>query len=214
MEHSFWHNKWQSNQVGFHQKSGHPEFVNFFPKLAEGASVLVPLCGKTKDMLWLAEQGYQVIGVELSEIAAQDFIKENELTATVLDKSIGESTFRLYQCEQLPISLWVGDFFSFDAELFDALYDRAALIALPKTMRADYLRKCQSLLKPSSHGLIITTVYDQNVASGPPFSVQDEELQSLWQGSLTRVADIEMIDEEPRWKAKGLTSFKEQFWCW
>ncbi|MFC3149955.1 thiopurine S-methyltransferase [Litoribrevibacter euphylliae] len=214
MEHSFWHNKWQLDQVGFHQENGHPELVKYFPKLSEGSSVLVPLCGKTKDMLWLVEQGYRVTGVELSEIAARDFFKENGLTAQVSERKVNGNDFNVFQCDQLPIVFVVGDFFNFNGESFDALYDRAALIALPQEMRADYIRHCQSLLKASSHGLIITTVYDQSVASGPPFSVLDEELISLWNGHLERVGAIELIEEEPRWKSKGLTSFKEHIWVW
>ncbi|GLQ32276.1 hypothetical protein GCM10007876_27550 [Litoribrevibacter albus] len=165
-------------------------------------------------MLWLAEQGYQVVGVELSEIAAKDFFAENGLTADVTDQSINGSQFLLYQCHQCAISIWVGDFFKFETDVFDALYDRAALIALPESMRPAYLAHCQALLKNGSNGLIITVVYDQTLASGPPFSVQPEELTSLWSGPLVKAGEIELIEQEPRWKSKGLTSFKEQFWRW
>lgn len=217
MEHSFWHNKWQSNQVGFHQENGHPEFVEHFPKLHAGARVLVPLCGKSVDMIWLAKKGYLVVGIELSEIAAIDFFKENGLTAKVSESLLDDEVFTCYQCDQLPITLWIGDFFKFQtgsSEAFDALYDRAALIALPEDMRASYIQHCQELLNEVSHGLIITTVYDQRLASGPPFSVTDEELHSLWGSTLTLCGEVELIDEEPRWQAKGLTSFKERFWSW
>ena len=212
MEHNFWHAKWQSNQIGFHQPQGHPEFVKFFPRLEEGARVLVPLCGKSKDLIWLADQGYQVVGVELSEIAAQDFFKENELAFELDEDSV--DGFKVYRAKELAIELYVGDFFKFQSERFDALYDRAALIALPESMRKSYADHCFSLLKEQSKGLVITTVYDQSLASGPPFSVPEEELLEIWKVELTKQGELELIEEEERWKSKGLTSFKEQFWCW
>lgn len=213
MEHSFWHQKWQSNQIGFHQEDVHPEFVRYFPSLKEGARVLVPLCGKSKDMIWLAQQGYQVVGVELSEIAAKDFLKENGLTAAVSDVSMKGSVLKRFDCNELTITFYVGDFFAFDAEPFDGLYDRAALIALPPEMRTSYVEHTKGLLIERAQGLVITTVYDQTKASGPPFSVSDEETQELWGSALTFKGEIELIDAEPRWKSKGLTSFKEKIWA-
>jgi len=212
MEHSFWHQKWQSNQIGFHQEKVHPEFVRYFPALGNGARVLVPLCGKSKDMIWLAQQGYQVVGVELSEIAAKDFLKENGLTASVSDVEMNDCVFHCYDCNELNITFYVGDFFSFE-ELFDGLYDRAALIALPLELRKPYVEQTKRLLAESAQGLVITTVYDQTMASGPPFSVSDEETQELWGRALIFKGELELIDAEPRWKSKGLTSFKEKIWA-
>ena len=141
MEHNFWHNKWQINQIGFHQKDEHSGLINHFPKLASGAKVLVPLCGKTVDMIWLAQQGYHVVGVELSELAAHAFLEENQLTATRKDIQLEGHSFVVFTCEALSIELYIGDFFKFNISDFDGIYDRAALIALPESMRSEYVQR-------------------------------------------------------------------------
>ena len=87
VDNAFWHSKWESKQLGFHQEKINSRLKKYWPTLglAEGSRIFVPLCGKTLDMLWLAET-HSVLGVELSDIAAQDFFSENRIEARTANK--------------------------------------------------------------------------------------------------------------------------------
>ena len=155
MEHQFWHEKWETDDLGFHLENYNPVLLRHWHSLdiPAGGPVLVPLCGKSVDMLWLAGQGHDVLGVELSEIAARSFFEENGLDAVRED--IGPYTS--YKSERVEILC--GDFFSLDpARLRDvvAIYERASLIALPATQRAKYVDKMKSLLQTGVRSLLIT----------------------------------------------------------
>ena len=134
MDEDFWQQRWARNEIGFHLNEVNPYLQQFWPALnvAPGAQVLVPLCGKSLDMLWLAEQGYRVLGVELAQAAVEAFFSEQGLVADI--DQVG--AFRRYRSG--AIEVLCGDFFSLTAaDLLEcrALYDRAALIALPAPMR-------------------------------------------------------------------------------
>lgn len=193
MQADFWHQRWAANQTGFHQSQANADLQRFWPELGigKGARVLVPLCGKSLDLVWLAEQGYRVLGVELSEKAVQEFFCEQKLTPVISQRD----AFKVYVCE--GIELWCGDFFALRAEdVADcvALYDRAALVALPPAMRERYVAHLASALPAECQGLLITLDYDQAKLDGPPFSVPDEEVRRLlaevWTLDAVQVSDV------------------------
>lgn len=211
MQHSFWLDKWQKNEIGFHQERFHPALRKHFPRLAKDSTVLVPLCGKSKDMLWLAEQGYQVIGVELAEQAILDFFAENDLEFTREEQ--GE--FIHFYTNGRAIHLIVGDFFSLDAKSLpqcDALYDRAALVALPQKMRSDYVKQCQSLLTVDARLFLINFSYDEAAMQGPPFSITNDEVEDLWQGKLQLIESFDLLAAESKFRDRGLSFMYEQTW--
>jgi len=190
MEPEFWHKRWSSNQIGFHLPEVNPYLQRFWPQLglAQGSRVLVPLCGKSLDLLWLAHQGYSVLGVELSEKAATDFFLEHELEPSVSE----EGTFKVFRAGDIEIRC--GDFFAMSVEdVADcaALYDRAALIALPVAMRERYAAHLQKIM-PACVGLLITLDYDQDEMPGPPFSVGNDEVLRL----LGNVWRLEVLQEQ------------------
>ncbi len=177
MEPEFWHKRWSSNQIGFHLPEVNPYLQRFWSQLglAQGSRVLVPLCGKSLDLLWLAHQGYSVLGVELSEKAANDFFLEHQLEPSVSE----EGVFKVFRAGGIEIRC--GDFFALSAaDVADctALYDRAALIALPVAMRERYAAHLQKIM-PACVGLLITLDYNQDEMPGPPFSVGNDEVQRL-----------------------------------
>lgn len=189
MEPGFWHDKWHQQQIGFHQQDINPFLVKYWQKLAlpAAAKVFVPLCGKSLDMCFLAEQGHQVIGCELNELAVQQFFSDNqlEMTKTV----VGEHQH--YQTEQ--ISLYQGDIFTLPNELTQdvtAFYDRAALIAWPESMRAQYAKQLASLLPSGSLGLLVTLDYPQEALNGPPFAVSPTWVETY----LTEYFEIQGLD--------------------
>ncbi|QSX29618.1 thiopurine S-methyltransferase [Shewanella cyperi] len=173
MEPGFWHDKWHSQQIGFHQSEINPLLVKYWSRvgLTEGSKVFVPLCGKSLDMLYLAEQGHQILGSELNSLAVEQFFSENGMDAA--DETVAEH--RQYVCG--PFSLLQGDFFTFPAQLSQAcegFYDRAALIAWPEQMRHDYAKQLAALLAPGARGLLITLDYPQEALVGPPFAVSPD----------------------------------------
>lgn len=190
MEPEFWHKRWSTNQIGFHLPEVNPYLQRFWSQLGveQGSRVLVPLCGKTLDLLWLAQQGYSVLGVELSEKAAADFFLEHQLEPSVSE----EGAFKVFRAADIEIRC--GDFFALSPEDVSdctALYDRAALIALPGPMRERYAAHLQKIL-PQCVGLLITLDYSQDEMPGPPFSVGDGEVQRL----LGEVWRLEVLQEQ------------------
>ena len=179
MNTDFWHKKWQTNQIGFNQTKPNPLMQQYIKTLdlKPGNRIFVPLCGKSIDMLWLLEQGYEVIGVEVNESACQAFFEEQNIQATITD--IGH--FRVYSHDK--ITLFSGDFFQLTPELLghvDAVYDRAALIALPSDLRQRYVAHLSELLTPQTRVLLITIAYDPDEMQGPPFSVDEQNVKELF----------------------------------
>lgn len=210
MQAEFWHSRWKNNQIGFHQSQVNAYLQQYWPALgvATGERVLVPLCGKSLDMLWLAGQGLQVLGVELSERAVEDFFNEHQLQPQVTQ----EGAFKVFRCEDVEIRC--GDFFALtaaDVGGCSALYDRAAVIALPEAMRKRYVAHLQAILPASAKGLLITLDYDQAQIDGPPFAVTDEEVQTLfvaWQP--LELAAHDVLDDSPKFQQAGASHLLER----
>lgn len=211
MEPKFWQERWARNQIGFHLPEVNPYLPRHWPSLAlaEDAKVLVPLCGKSLDLIWLASQGHRVLGVELSEQAVVAFFDEQNLTPRITRCG----PFQVYQADS--IELWCGDFFALDAQALadcTALYDRAALIALPPLMRAQYAEHLNNLLRPGCQGLLITLDYDQTQKAGPPFAVSDEEVKLLlgahW--SLQVIDEQDVLGESWKFVQDGVTRLDER----
>jgi thiopurine S-methyltransferase len=211
MDGEFWLARWASGQIGFHQDRVNPYLRRHWPELAlpVAAQVLVPLCGKSLDLLWLAEQGYRVLGVELAQRAVEDFFVEQGLQPQVSQ----QDAFAVYRADN--IELWCGDFFALSAELVagcSALYDRAALIALPAGMRLRYVAHLHGILAPGSSGLLVTLDYAQAQMAGPPFAVSDAEVHGLlargWQLQLLEECDV--LDENGRFRQRGLQRLDER----
>ncbi|GLX77062.1 thiopurine S-methyltransferase [Thalassotalea insulae] len=178
MKASFWHACWERNSLGFHQTAFHPFLAQYLlPRItAEHQSVFVPLCGKSDDMVWLAEY-MEVVGSELSDIACRDFFAEKQLPVTLTE----HGGFKCYQHQN--VSLWQGDFFQLEAKSFrpfDWIYDRAALIALPQEMQQVYVEHLTSFMGPETTLFLISVEFPQQEMSGPPFAVGADEINSLF----------------------------------
>lgn len=210
MEPTFWQERWARNQIGFHLPEVNPYLLRHWPSLtlAQGAKVLVPLCGKSLDLMWLASNGYHVLGVELSEQAVEAFFNEQNLTPRITRHGV----FKVYQADLIEV--WCGDFFALDAGILadcTALYDRAALIALPPLMRAQYAEQLNSLLRPGCQGLLITLDYDQTQKAGPPFAVTDDEVKVLlgFQWNLEVLDTQDILGESWKFVQDGVTRLEE-----
>ncbi len=210
MREEFWHERWSNNEIAFHQNAFNPLLQKYWPEfsLNKGTTVFVPLCGKSLDMLWLAENGYRVLGIEISSIAVSDFFIENDLTAQRSNKD----TFELWQSGNIDILC--GDFFNLEVQHLasvGAIYDRASLIAFPLVMRKRYVEHLRQIMPPSAETLLITLEYQQHEMEGPPFSVVLEEVRELYKywRRVDQLRRNEILDKVPRFKEKGLSSLIE-----
>lgn len=211
MDKQFWHERWEKNQIGFHQQEINSYLQEFWSRLqlAAGSTVFVPLCGKSRDMLWLLEQGYQVMGIELSPIAVADFFKENRLQPEVRT----ENGIEHWSCDELEILC--GDFFSLgarDVAHCDAVYDRASLIAMPPAMRPAYAEKLQTLFPTPRPILLVTMEYPQREMDGPPFAVHQDEVAGFYADrfAIDNILTRDILAESPRFQQRGVTSMRER----
>ena len=175
MEESFWQERWRESRIGFHEGEANSLLSRHFETLtlAKGSTVLVPLCGKSFDLEWIAAAGHQVIGVEFNQGAVEEVFQRNDLTPEIV-RINGLTRF-----SAAALTLYVGDFFDLTADLLPpihAIYDRAALVALPKQMRAQYARHLVSVTGGAPQ-LLISFDYPQETMQGPPFSVPEAEVR-------------------------------------
>lgn len=207
MDAQFWINAWNEGRTGFHLEKYNPKLIEFFSRLnpEEGRKVLVPLCGKTKDMLWLHENKLHVHGVELHQNAVESFFSENKLTPEIK----ADGTFTNFSYQNIVVSS--GDFFRLNENnVYDYIYDRASLVALPQSMREEYVAVVTRALKPQGQYLLIVYDYDQNEMQGPPFSISEEEIQRLYKNeySIQLLKSEELTEGNSRLSA--VKSMKEK----
>ena len=215
MKKEFWLERWERQETGFHQDDFNPYLRQYWPELhlARDSVVFVPLCGKSMDMLWLRNQGHQVLGVELSAIAVQAFFRENGYTPQhVSQHQVAGGKFE--QCEADDIRILCGDFFDLgkdDLEKVIAVYDRASLIALPPEMREHYVRHLVSILPPATQILLITLEYPQTEMQGPPFSVSASEVEAFYRehAKVRLLAQVDVLEQNPRFQQRGLSRMVE-----
>jgi thiopurine S-methyltransferase len=200
-----WIERWQEGRIGWHKAEGSASLKKYWR--VTDRSVLVPLCGKSVDLKWLADQGNRVVGVELSDIAIRAFFEEQTLEYTIVDGELPA-----YQATDAAITIYCGDYFDLHEVRCNGHYDRGALIALPGDIRAAYAAHTSSLLTPDAEQLIITLDYDEAVTVGPPFSVSDEELQSYWPELVCIDQRNDIADAPPKFVDVGLTSMLEKVW--
>lgn len=209
MDPEFWLERWQKNEIGFHASDVQPALATHWPALglAKRARVLVPLCGKSLDMVWLEQQGFHVAGAELSQIAVRDFFAARALEAAVRS----EADFEVWSAANCEI--WCGDFFALkpDALNVTAAYDRAALVAMPPDMQPRYAQKMAELLPAGGKVLLVGLDYDQGEMPGPPFAIPQGRVHDLFGQQF----DVTMLDvrdgmvKSEHLKARGLTRLEE-----
>ncbi len=178
MDNNYWRQKWLDGDIGFHQHQVEPALVANFAacQLPAKARIFLPLCGKTLDMLWLQQQGFQVVGAELSELAVAEFFQSLGVVPAIIEYP----NHRYYHSQ--GIGIWLGDVFDLNRTLLgqvDAVYDRAALVALPAAIRTRYAQHISSITAQAPQ-LLLSFVYEQQQYAGPPFSVSADEIEQLY----------------------------------
>ncbi len=210
MESEFWHKRWRDNAIPFHRERVNYYLEKYFHLLevGDGDEVLVPLCGKSVDMSWLRRHGCTVTGVELSDIAVRDFFAEQGIDAA----QRRDGAFDVLEGD--GITLMCGDFFALEAARaanVAAVYDRAALIALPGEMRARYVEHLHGITGPNVPTLLLTFEYPPEEIDGPPFSVGEAEVRALYQGKrkVTHLETQDRMGDEGRLVERGVTELRE-----
>lgn len=209
MELSFWKSRWEKGKTGFHSPIVNPKLKEYWPDfpLPKNSTVLVPLCGKSLDMRWLAEKGLQVIGIEISDIACHQFFEEQKLSFQI--KSKGD--FTVYESDNIKI--WQGDFFKMKPQYLPeihGIYDRAALVALPPKKREKYSKKIFTLTDSLCHIFLHSFEYPEMEMNGPPFSVSEEEIKQLYGNkfNITCLETIDILSNNEKFKRWGLSKLK------
>ena len=202
---------WREGRTRFHLDQVHPALMRYISQVPSGARILVPLCGKSLDLGWLKDQGYIVVGVELAEQAVSELFEHLEVEPT----RTPDGPFEIW--ESPGLSVYVGDIFELTADLagtFDAIWDRAALIALNPTDRTRYAPHVSSFLKKDSSVLLSVLLYDQQKMSGPPFSVTADEIYRLYAAcqSLEKLQSKNVTSRNPMFIEAGLDTVTENLW--
>ncbi len=209
MDADYWKSRWQHGETGWHRGEVMPLLQKHWPALQARPSseVLVPLSGKTLDMIWLADQGHRVLGIELSARGIEEFFAEQGLTDDVIDTPDGP----LHRAGD--IAILEADAFRVSEETLAGIrhvYDRAALIALPPDLRQLYVDTMYAHLPSGTTGLLITLEYPQQEKNGPPFSVHEDEVRRLfypnWDATLLERRDI--LQQQPSFIAEGVSALQ------
>jgi len=207
MDPSFWHQRWEKNEIGFHEAKPNALLVKHFHELsvAKGRRIFVPLCGKTLDIFWLLSRGYRVAGAELSQLAIEQLFIELGMQPEI------EAVGNVEQWSANNLDIFVGDIFAVSEKmlgLVDAVYDRAALVAFPEDLRTRYTAHLTKIANKSPQ-LLITYEYDQSLMAGPPFSVSNEEVHRHY----ATTYDLRFIaSTEVAGGLKGKAPAKENVW--
>lgn len=210
MKPDFWLDRWRTAQIGFHQAAVDRHLKAYWPllKLSANSPVFVPLCGKSLDLMWLRTMGHAVKGVELSPLALESFLMEHSIPARrrIL------ADFDAYEAD--GFTLFRGDFFKLTPALIgsvSAVYDRAALISWTPEARESYVRHLTLLTTRGTQTLLIAVEFPPGQMSGPPFPLTRDTIENLYAGhySIEELARHEILELEPRLKARGLTELRE-----
>ncbi|SMN17505.1 Thiopurine S-methyltransferase [uncultured Candidatus Thioglobus sp.] len=199
-----WITRWKEGKIGWHKNQPNSKLIEFIDclELGENTRVFVPLCGKSVDMLYFLEKSFKVLGVELSELAVEQFFVENKLDFT-MKKS---DKFMVFSAKNIDI--YCGDYFDLNAQILSqvsAVYDRGALIALPADLRVKYTQHLEVILPSNCRLLLLTLNYPQVQIDGPPFAVNQAEVEVLFKGfECQQLQCFDDIQNEPKFQEAGV----------
>jgi thiopurine S-methyltransferase len=210
MQQGYWADRWRADQIGFHVAEVNRRLLAHAHRLPPPpAPLLVPLCGKSQDLAWLADRGHPVLGVEFVEQAARAFFAERGV-----EPQVGRAGPHL-SLSTGGVTIVVADFFAVDPALvgrFPAVWDRAALIAVPPEQQRPYLERLRALVADDGRVLLVT--YDHDLPGGPPYPVSGGDVERLSAGLFTPepLEDEDILAEEPRFRERGATRIHERLY--
>lgn len=224
MNFDFWKARWDRQHIGFHLEDFNPNLIAHSSQWLDSSSpdadlplsntrVLVPLCGKARDMRWLADRGATVTGIEFVETAARTFFAEQDLP--FVEERLNRAKALVCAAAGVNLRVLVADFFALEPSevgAVDAVYDRAALVAVEPRTRSAYADQLAKLTRRAARLLLITIEHD--IGSGPPFSVTKADVQSLLGETFAPrlVADVDLLPTESHFRQRGASYCREQVW--
>lgn len=213
MDRTFWIDRWQNGDTGFHQAAPNGLLERHWPKIGipKGAQVLVPLCGKSFDLVWLANQGYEVVGTELAAVAIEQFfVDRSRKPATVV-----QGNFTINRAG--PFEIWCGDHFQMSPDVtrrIGGVFDRAALVAMPRVMQTDYATQLAALTPSGVPVLLVTLNYDPSEMDGPPFAIPEQRVEELFghHFAITLLEKRDGLPASPNIRKRGVSRLDESAW--
>ena len=209
----FWLQRWQDGDIGWHHQEINAHLLAHWLTLGveRDSRVFVPMCGKTRDMAWLELQGHSILGVEISEIAVEQFFAEQGLTP----EHTSSEPFQSYQAENFE--LLCGDLFQLRPDHIrgiSAVYDRASLVALDARYRQAYAKLLADLLPANCRVLLVAMDYPQDEMQGPPYSVPEDEVKDLFAGDfrITHLHTLDLLQDTDRYTNTGLSRLSEHIY--
>jgi len=210
-----WKTRWEQGMTGWHNQKVNKNLqthASILFKNTESPRVLIPLCGKSLDINWLEAQSAKVVGIELVQKAIEAFYQEQgstphiEVINILPHHSVGSTTLI---CADI-----------FDATptrigQFDAIYDRAALVALPLEKREEYADHSLSLLKSGGTILLITYNTHRPETMGPPFPIKDGVIPALYKNASECILleeSTQTKEDSPRLAKRNLEWSKTAIW--
>lgn len=209
-----WLNRWETGDIGWHHQEFNNHLISHWPNLSvpTGSTIMIPLCGKSRDMAWLRDKGYKILGIEVSPLAVRSFFEENRLEPSRTQKGAFES----WQADDFEILC--GDIFDLRKEhtgQVSAVYDRASLVALNPDQRKQFSRLLQTVLPADSQVLLVAMDYPQSEMAGPPYSVPDNEVFALFgrHFDVTQLDHLDLLADSDRYQNKGLSRLHESIYA-
>ena len=210
---SYWLKRWQNGDIGWHHEQVNNHLLSHWQMLdvAFGSQVFVPLCGKSRDMVWLAQQGCSVVGVEISSKAIEEFFIEREITP----ERSRSGFFEIFQAEDYK--LLCGDIFQLKPEHIQGIstvYDRASLVALDPRQRQAYAQLLTEILPEKCSILLVAMDYPEAEMPGPPYSVPETEVIELFGDSfsISKLHTLDLLKDTARYAEKGLSRLSEHIY--
>ncbi|MEJ2528769.1 MAG: thiopurine S-methyltransferase [Gammaproteobacteria bacterium] len=210
---SFWIKRWQDGDIGWHHQEINPHLLSHWSRLdiPSGSTLFVPLCGKSLDMVWLAQQGFSVVGVEISQKAVEEFFAERSL----VPERTKSAAFDIFQAN--VYRLLCGDIFRLEPEHIQgvrAVYDRASLVALNQKQRRHYADLMTTMLPSGCSMLLVAMDYPETEMQGPPYSVPESEVVELFGDgfSIAKLHSLNLLQDTERYTGKGLSRLSEHIY--
>jgi len=209
-----WSNRWREGRAGWHAEEIHKMLSKYFPLVVDGRTnlkIFVPLCGKTKDIKWMYDQGHRIVGVEFDEQVVRELFDEAGIPIASTEQIGGLQRF---SSEDGRFKVYQGDFFlykqEYETERMDGVWDRGSLVAVNIADREKYASILTSAMSPTCRYLLDTLEYDVSEYTGVPHCVTVDEIKQLYEDKC-EIKELERRDAMvERWRKQGLSKFEEK----
>ena len=161
-----WQRHYDEGDLGWDLGQVAPPFIKLYESntIVPGKT-LVPGCGRGHEVIYLAENGFEVTAVDYSSGAV------NHLNSTVQEHKL--------KCKVLHM-----DFFGIDSAhngIYDLLIEQTFFCAISPERRPSYVSTVARVLKQG--GMLAGLFYHTGEEGGPPFNTTREDILKHFSGS-------------------------------